>query len=132
MPLENKMNESQWTSQKLLPALRRKMPDAVIVKLNDATTEGLPDFFVCLEGVTTFFEVKLKMPYFLPLQYETLRRLQRGYYIIWGSDEGILQHVLAPWVESLGFKHVSDAVIRSNVLLDFERLITQIYERCLQ
>jgi hypothetical protein len=45
---------------KLLKALRSHpaLRDAVIVKLNDRFTRGLPDIMICLHGVTTFFELK--------------------------------------------------------------------------
>lgn len=77
------MTESQFT-QNILAELRKRLPHAVIVKLNDSMTAGLPDFFVTHDGMTTFFEVK-KCSWskaFEALQYETLRRLRRGWYII--------------------------------------------------
>lgn len=53
------MTESQFQA-KLLRALRAHpaMKDAVIVKLNDRFTRGLPDVMISLRGKTTFFELK--------------------------------------------------------------------------
>lgn len=95
------MTESEWTSRKLLPALRGRMPHAVVQKLNDRTTSGLPDFFVCEGGLTTFFEVKLvtnKQP-FEPIQYEYLRRLFRGHYVFadLAAQRFGLRHIVAKW-----------------------------------
>jgi len=53
------VTESQFTGR-LLRALRAHpaLKDAVIWKLNDRTTKGIPDVLVSLRGVTTFFELK--------------------------------------------------------------------------
>jgi hypothetical protein len=82
------MNESAFT-HRLIRELKKQMPEAVIVKLNDRTTAGLPDFFVSLKHRVSWFEVKLvtNKRMLEPLQWETLRRLG-GQYIIWDGREG--------------------------------------------
>jgi hypothetical protein len=76
------MTESQFT-QRLLRAFRRRMPGAVVVKLNDRFTAGLPDFYIVHNGHTTWWEVKLtKKNTLRTLQTETLRKHQ-GAYIFW-------------------------------------------------
>lgn len=54
------MTESQFTS-KLLRALKQHpaLKEAVIWKLNDRTTSGIPDVLVSQYGWTTFFELKV-------------------------------------------------------------------------
>jgi hypothetical protein len=78
------MTEAQWT-YKLTAALRKADPNAVVIKLADAYTAGIPDFFITIRGVTTFFEVKLttNKEIFRPIQLQTLQRLGRGAYIVW-------------------------------------------------
>lgn len=78
------MSEATFT-YRLTSALRKKLPDATVIKLADAYTAGLPDFFLCHLGVTTFFEVKLttNREIFRPLQVKMLERLGRGGYVIW-------------------------------------------------
>jgi hypothetical protein len=53
------MTESQFQS-KLLARLRKhpSLKDAVIWKLSDRFTGGIPDVLISLKGVTTFFELK--------------------------------------------------------------------------
>lgn len=53
------MREAAFT-RKLLRALRSHIAlrDAVIWKLNDNYTKGIPDVLISLKGVTTFFELK--------------------------------------------------------------------------
>lgn len=53
------MQEAEFQS-KLLRALRSHaaLRDAVIWKLNDRTTRGIPDVLVFVKGIVTFFELK--------------------------------------------------------------------------
>lgn len=88
------MIESQFT-QKLLKELRARLgPGAVVAKIADGYTSGIPDFFVGLNGKDSWFEVKLttNRRIYEPLQMATLQKL-RGDYIIWNpaTKEGILQ-----------------------------------------
>jgi hypothetical protein len=79
-------NEADFT-YRLTRELRQRLPDAVIIKLSDKFTAGLPDFFISLHKSVTFFEVKLtsNREIFRPIQLETLLRLERGAYILWDS-----------------------------------------------
>ncbi len=83
------MIESEFTSGKLIPELRKVFAnDVVIFKHNDAITSGIPDISITkIDFVprTLWLEVKMidspsKM--FKPLQVETLKRLG-GYYFVW-------------------------------------------------
>jgi len=66
---------------KLLRALRQRLPQAVIVKIADRFTGGLPDVMVSLNGVVTWFELKVGYNPVKVIQWETLRRLKRGYVV---------------------------------------------------
>lgn len=81
------MSEATFTYG-LTGALRKRLPNAVVRKLADKFTAGLPDFFISHLGVTTWFEVKLttNKEIFRPIQLETLIRLHRGAYIIWDEE----------------------------------------------
>jgi hypothetical protein len=84
------MTESQFT-QRLLKALRRRMPQAVILKHMNPLTAGVPDFsvtrdeqnrFAGLQNHTTWCEVKLSSGNLFPtLQFETARRMDAWYII---------------------------------------------------
>ncbi len=78
------MSEATFT-YRLTSALRKRLPDATVIKLADAYTAGLPDFFISLNGQVTFFEVKLTInkEIFRPIQLATLEKLVRGAYIVW-------------------------------------------------
>lgn len=90
------MTESQFTC-KLLTALRSQLPEAHIIKFNDRTTGGIPDFCIVHNGVTHWFEVKVnnRNPC-EPLQWETLRRMH-GHYIIVTNGEHFLFRVVTPY-----------------------------------
>lgn len=91
------MTESQFTC-KLLKLLRQAMPDAVVLKHNDAMTSGIPDFSVSLAGRTLWVEVKLstaaRNKMFAPLQVEMIYKL-RGRYVIYNPKSKFC-HILAP------------------------------------
>lgn len=90
------MTESQWTG-KLLKELRRRMPNAVIIKFNDRSTSGIPDFCIVRDGVTQWFEVKVnnRDPY-EPLQWTMLYRM-KGSYIIALKGKCFIVRVEAPY-----------------------------------
>jgi hypothetical protein len=72
--------EAQFTGS-LLRELRRRMPEAVVFKFNDRFTSGIPDCSVTLDGITTWFELKVGTNHVTRIQWETLRRLKRGYLV---------------------------------------------------
>jgi hypothetical protein len=82
------MTESQFT-QRLLKALRHRLPQAVILKHMNPLTAGVPDFSVTRDygkyegGVRTYWvEVKLSSGnLFPPLQFETAKRMDAWYII---------------------------------------------------
>src|SRR5260370_1188564 len=84
---KTKVSEATVT-YRLTSALRKQLPDATVIKLADAYTAGLPDFFVSLDGQVTFFEVKLttNKEIFRPIQLATLEKLKRGAYIVWDKQ----------------------------------------------
>lgn len=69
---------------KLLRALRGNpvLKEAVIWKLNDNYTKGIPDVLISLRGVTTFFELKCwpNMPTKIQAYY--LGRLKPRSYVV--------------------------------------------------
>lgn len=95
------MSEATFT-YRLTSALRKRLPDATVIKLADAYTAGLPDFFISLCGKATFFEVKLttNKEIFRPIQVRTLQKLIRGGYIVW--DEKLKRGDVF-WVEDQDF-----------------------------
>lgn len=96
------MNEAQYT-QKLLRELRGRLGSrGVVLKHADLFTAGIPDFSITVNGITTWFEAKrfeknriANTEYgnriFLgheqddvdAIQWETLRRLGRGFIIVY-------------------------------------------------
>lgn len=84
------MTEAEFTSRKLLPALREAMPNAVCLKHCDLMSGGIPDLSVTRFDTgpyarTVWAEVKLtNRPgvMFKPLQVEMLKRLG-GWYVVW-------------------------------------------------
>lgn len=105
------MLEGAFTS-KLLRDLRRKMPQALVVKLSDRYTSGLPDFFVSLNGHTTFFEVKLasNKRIYEPLQLAMLKKLN-GVYVVWDNRM------------RLGYLLTALCVPRNSMMMPYELLI---------
>jgi hypothetical protein len=81
------LTEARFTAR-LLNDVRRARPGAVVWKIADRFTGGIPDFLVCEEGRTTFCEVKLlgapssRSKLFVPLQLEMCKRM-RAWYIFW-------------------------------------------------
>lgn len=82
------MTESQFC-QKLLRALRAhpQLKDAVIWKLNDRTTRGIPDFVVTTaEGRTTWWEVKVAPNDLTKIQKHYLAKLRFSWTIVLRPD----------------------------------------------
>jgi len=86
------LTESQF-SAKLLRALRQRLPTAVIWKLNDRFTSGIPDAVVVYKGRATWIECKVKNNPLTVIQFETLRRLHRGYLVRWDRNFGFYGHI---------------------------------------
>ena len=86
------MTESQFQS-KLLRALRQSLPQAVIVKWSDRFTCGMPDVMVSLNGVVTWFELKVGGNPATLIQLETLRKLKRGYLVRWHKGSASIMYV---------------------------------------
>src|ERR1700676_1977377 len=118
------MTEAQF-SLKLRKAIQARLPDAIIWKIADQFTAGLPDFVVVLNGIATWFEHKMytNKRLFEPIQYENLRRLKRGYYIFWGTTQGIVFYV---WKTPILMK--TDVAGHPTVL--FDTLVDNIIEIC--
>ena len=74
------MKESQF-SRKVLNALRARRANAVVFKINDRFTSGIPDAVVVLEGIATWLEFKCEDRKVTAIQNETLKRLKRGYVV---------------------------------------------------
>ncbi len=77
------MTESAFT-RKLIAALRKTeaLRDAWIVKHNDATTGGVPDFSVTVGRHTEWFEVKLHPNRPTKLQAWTLEKIGAGGHVV--------------------------------------------------
>lgn len=84
-----------------------RLPKSVIFKHCDLFSAGVPDLSATLAGVTTWFEAKrlesengvvvvtrCDVP---AVQWETLRRLGRGYLLIYTKRGYALTHVAGPW-----------------------------------
>lgn len=113
------MTESQF-SAKLLRALRTALPNAVIFKISDRFTSGIPDFVAIHEGLATWFELKVKNNKPTLIQWETLRRLRRGYLVQWAQTIGMVTHVVA----------TRQAAELSEGPFKFERLVEHIVRLC--
>lgn len=69
--------EAQYTRE-FLKQFRIKHPHAVVFKINDRTTSGIPDAAITMSGRTTWLEFKRDKPALTPLQATTLTRLARA------------------------------------------------------
>lgn len=110
--------ESKYTRE-LMKSLRTHMQDATIFKIADMFTMGVPDICITpFDGVSTWFEAKfideypclltenadsalkhilLKPKSHVPaVQWETLRRLRRGYVIVYTPWGHALTYVGVP------------------------------------
>lgn len=68
------MTEAQLT-RKFLARWRERYPSAVIFKINDRSTGGLPDAVVTMCGRSLWIEFKRDKPALTPIQFEATRRL---------------------------------------------------------
>lgn len=133
------MSEENAQTLKVVKALRQRLPGAVTFKHTDMYTMGVPDFSVTLRGLTTWYEAKyldekcvhhvvgsvpsvdkvavrprLHVP---AVQWETLRRLGRGYLVVYTARGAALTHVA-------GFRESVELI--SLVLRDLPALVAQI------
>ncbi len=103
------MTERAFTA-KLLRALRfhAALKSAVVWKINDRTTGGIPDILISTsEGRTTFWEVKLYPNRPTKLQAYYLNKL-RFSWCIYFSDSGIR---IPPTAEIFGFTDAVEEIV---------------------
>ena len=86
------VNTESHFQSKLLKALRRRLPKATIWKPNDRFTSGIPDVVVIYGSLTTFLELKVGRRAPTILQWETLKRLERGYLVAWRDGRWQVTH----------------------------------------
>lgn len=117
-------------SSAFMTALRKRLPEAVIIKHRDASFIGLPDCSVTFNGSAFWIEFKLWQPpkkwdgvtcdvqaiaEKSPAQYEMMKRMARAancaWYIVWAKKAGKC------FVWNPRFK-VSDAVIAQEDLVE--------------
>lgn len=109
--------ETDYTRQ-LVKAVKDRLPTAVAFKHADMFTMGVPDFSVTLHGNTTWFEAKrldqkcvkveqrpiviVRPAVHVPaIQWENLRRLMRGWLVVYTEHGHALTHV-SGFRESVG------------------------------
>lgn len=109
------MKESQFQSR-LLPALRRIMPQAEVWKMSDMWASGRPDVMVSYKGMCTFFELKCENRPLERIQLETLKRLFRGYVIRYKNKSYTVSHPSG----------IDDLVIMAT----FEELVAHLVKIC--
>jgi len=99
---------------KIEEQVKKQLPGAVWLKLNDYSTTGIPDVTITYGGRTTFVEVKLLRPnetraqfikHFDKLQLATCRLLERQgrclYFIVFGDSASIVRpSTLARYLEN--------------------------------
>jgi hypothetical protein len=80
---------------------------------------------VIFHGIATWFELKLytNKRLFEPIQYAHLKKLERGFYIFWGKDRGVVFHVYESMEETM-----RKAKIMEN--FQFKDLVEQILSVC--
>ena len=108
------MSESQFTRH-LLKALRSHVAlrDAVIWKLNDRTTRGIPDVLISLRGVTTFFELKCWPNDTTKIQKYFLNRLSPRAYIVTRLLSGqIIFHAFAGSATAYEFNEAVEEIVQ--------------------
>jgi hypothetical protein len=95
------MNESALKST-LVKLLRTELRTAVVLRIEDRFTSGIPDIVVVGNGVTSFWEVKYAHPNFASrgVQELTLLRLARAgiaRYLVYSEIKGVKNtHILNP------------------------------------
>jgi hypothetical protein len=110
------MTESQFTA-KLLKALRSRaeLKEAVIWKLNDRTTSGIPDVLISFCGVTTFFEMKKWPAVPTKVQAYYLKRLKPRSYIVNFGSESVFVH--AAWGNAMIWRGTFNEAVEEIVRL---------------
>lgn len=108
-------SEARFQSR-LLPALRRAMPQAEVWKMSDMWAAGRPDVMVSYKAICTFFELKTKDRPLERLQHETLKRLVRGYVVRFKNSSYTVSHPCG----------VDDAVI----IPTFDELVAYLVRIC--
>jgi hypothetical protein len=109
--VESVLKEAMFTA-KLLRVLRAHaaLRDAVIWKLNDRTTRGIPDFVVTTqEGRTTWWEVKMYPNYPTKIQAYFLNRLRFSWCIYAHTRSGVK---IPPSVSIFTFDEAVEEVVR--------------------
>lgn len=96
------MLEGAFT-QKLVKHLRGRLRGRKfwICKFNDSITAGIPDLCVVLDGVTTWFEVKVDKRVITSLQAATLQLIDRAYVIRWKDGSWAITRATGVGIESL-------------------------------
>jgi hypothetical protein len=131
------MNESEYTRE-VTAALRQALPrQAVVAKLTDLLTGGLPDFFVSHEGTVNWFEAKKpRRPEFKPLagkptllfypgrdlrplQWQMLVRLKRSWVLLY-TEKG---HGMVKVVDDLSWANGAHMDVRLWRLSELVRMI---------
>jgi hypothetical protein len=110
------VTESQFTA-KLLRALRSHtaLREAWIVKHNDRTTSGIPDFSISVGRITLWFEVKIWGNELTKLQQWTIKQLGKGGVQIHARKDGKVANIIP---------------IYPAALLEFSELVEEIVRRC--
>lgn len=79
----------------LIRHLKKKYPDAFVIKLSDKWYSGIPDVMMILKGHAYFYEVKTNKGIVSKIQTETHKRLRLAGAIVSisfgkdGIDEGV-------------------------------------------
>ena len=94
------MTESQFQA-KLRAALQAAMRDSVILKISDRFTAGIPDLMISTpQPLVTWLELKVGKNELTRIQYETLKRLKRGYVVKPYRGKYFIRHI-GQWYEDL-------------------------------
>jgi hypothetical protein len=75
-------------NRKLKKALTAALPNCVVLKHNDISTGGIPDFSVSNGVRTLWIEVKMKGNFCTPLQMNTLMRFREAALEIVANKDG--------------------------------------------
>jgi len=121
------MKESAFTS-KLLHALRAHsaLREAVIWKLNDRFTRGIPDFVVVTsEGRATWWEVKIHPNYPTKIQAYFLNRLRFSWCIYAHARSGGVK--IPPAASIFTFDEAVEEVVRRCIYKDTTGVIGKAY-----
>ena len=99
----------------LVKKLREAMPNAVIFRIEDRLTHGIPDICIFAGGMSSFIEVKYGNPSYkvTGIQELTIKRLDRegmfAAFLIYQEKDGIkttrMEKPSGLWAEKEGFDH---------------------------